>query len=108
MGGVENICQYLAEGMSSHQMAILCFNDKCKDTIDVVNGIKVYRVATWINLARQALSLSYFPMMHKAIKEFKPDIIHFHWALSGCGLINDDFKGCKACVSLAHGHNQTK
>lgn len=80
MGGVENICQYLAEGMSSHQMAILCFNDKCKDTIDVVNGIKVYRVATWINLARQALSLSYFPMMHKAIKEFKPDIIHFHWA----------------------------
>ena len=79
IGGVENICKYLAEGVKD-KTAILCFNDKCKDQIDEVNGIKVYRVATWINIARQALSLSYFPMMHKAIKEFKPDIIHFHWA----------------------------
>lgn len=80
IGGVESICQYLVEGMPSHQMAVLCFNDKCKDQIDIVNGVKVYRVATWINLAKQALSLSYFYMMRKAIKEFKPDIIHFHWA----------------------------
>lgn len=79
IGGVENICKYLAEGIKE-QTAILCFNDQCKDLIDEVNGIKVYRVATWINIARQAISLSYFPMMHKAIKEFKPDIIHFHWA----------------------------
>lgn len=80
IGGIESICQYLAEGMPSHQMAVLCFNDKCKDEIVIVNGITVYRVATWINLAKQALSLSYFYMMHRAIKEFKPDIIHFHWA----------------------------
>lgn len=79
LGGVENICKYIAEGVKE-QTAVLCFNDKCKDQIDEVNGIKIYRVATWINIARQALSLSYFPIMHKAIKEFKPDIIHFHWA----------------------------
>lgn len=79
MGGVENICKYLAEGVQE-ETAVLCFNDKCKDQIDEVNGIKVYRVATWINIARQALSLSYFPMMKRAIKEFRPDIIQFHWA----------------------------
>ena len=80
MGGVENICKYLVEGMPQHKMAVVCFNDKCKDTVDDVNGVKVYRVATWINVARQALSLSYFTILRKAIKEFKPDVIQFHWA----------------------------
>ena len=80
MGGVENICKYLVEGMPQHEMAVVCFNDKYKDIIDEVNGIKVYRLATWINVARQALSLSYFTVLRRAIKEFKPDVIQFHWA----------------------------
>lgn len=80
IGGVENICKYLVEGMPQHEMAVVCFNDKCKDVIDEVNGVKIYRVATWINVARQALSLSYFTVLHRAIKEFKPDVIQFHWA----------------------------
>lgn len=80
MGGVENICKYLVEGMTQHKMAVVCFNDKCKDVVDEVNGIKVYRVATWINVAKQALSLSYFTVLRRAIKEFQPDVIQFHWA----------------------------
>lgn len=80
LGGVENICKYLVEGMPQHEMSVVCFNDKCKDVIDEVNGVKVYRVATWINVARQALSFSYFTVLHRAIKEFKPDVIQFHWA----------------------------
>ena len=80
IGGVENICKYLVEGMTQHENAVVCFNEKCKDVVDEVNGVKVYRVATWINVARQALSLSYFTMLHRAIKEFKPDVIQFHWA----------------------------
>lgn len=59
---------------------MVCFNDKCKDVIEEVKGHKVYRVATWINVARQALSLSYFWVLKKAIKEFKPDVIQFHRA----------------------------
>ena len=80
MGGIENICKYLVEGMPQHEIAVVCFNDKCKDVVDNVNGVKVYRVATWINVARQALSLSYFIVLKKAIKEIQPDVIHFHWA----------------------------
>lgn len=80
LGGVENICKYLVEGMPQHEIAVVCFNDKCKDVVEDVNGVKVYRVATWINVARQALSLSYFPVLKRAIKEFEPDVIHFHWA----------------------------
>lgn len=80
LGGVENICKYLVEGTAKQETAVVCFNDKCKDVIEEVNGHKVYRVATWLNVARQALSLSYFWVLKKAIKEFKPDVIQFHWA----------------------------
>lgn len=80
IGGVENICKYLVEGIPQYERAVICFNEGSKDVVEVVNGIKVYRVGTWINIARQALSLSYFTMLRRAIKEFRPDIIHFHWA----------------------------
>ena len=80
IGGVENICQYLVEGTTEHETAVVCFNEGNKDVIEEVNGHKVYRVATWINISRQALSLSYFTVLRKAIREFKPDLIHFHWA----------------------------
>ncbi len=80
LGGVENICKYLVEGTARHETAVVCFNDGCRDAVDVVNGHKVYRVATWVNVARQALSLSYFWVLRKAIREFRPDVIQFHWA----------------------------
>ena len=80
IGGVENICKYLVEGMPQYKKAVVCFNEGSKDVVEDVNGIKVYRVGTWINIARQALSLSYFTILKRAIKEFRPDIIHFHWA----------------------------
>lgn len=80
LGGAENICKYLQKGTSNHETAVVCFNDKCKDVVEEVNGHKVYRVASWIIVARQALSLSYFWVLKKAIKKFKPDVIQFHWA----------------------------
>lgn len=79
-GGVENICKYLVDNTTGHQCAVVCFNDKRRDTVDEVEGVKVYRVGAWVSIARQALSLSYFTMLRKAINEFKPDVIQFHWA----------------------------
>lgn len=80
IGGVENICKYLVEGTTEDETAVVCFNEGHKDVVEEVNGHKVYRVATWMNISRQALSLSYFTVLRKAIREFKPDLIHFHWA----------------------------
>lgn len=80
IGGVEHICKYLVEGTAKHETAVVCFNEGNKDVVEEVNGHKVYRVATWMNISRQALSLSYFTVLRKAIREFKPDLIHFHWA----------------------------
>lgn len=80
IGGVENICKYLVEGMPQHRCAVVCFSEGRKDAVESVNGIKVYRVGTKLLVARQALSLSYFTVLRRAIGEFRPDVIHFHWA----------------------------
>lgn len=82
MGGVENICKYIVDSSVSygHDVAVVCFNDGKNDIIDEVDGVKVYRVGAWFTIARQALSFSYFTMFHRALKEFQPELIQFHWA----------------------------
>ena len=55
IGGVEHICKYLVEGTAKHETAVVCFNEGNKDVVEEVNGHKVYRVATWMNISRQAL-----------------------------------------------------
>ena len=81
IGGVENICKYLVDNMKrDNDIAVVCFNEQKDDRIDTVYGVKVYRVGAKLTIARQALSLSYFSVLRKAIMEFKPNVIHFHWA----------------------------
>ena len=81
IGGVENTCKYLADNFSTNNdVAVVCFNEQKEDRIDIVDGVKIYRVGSKLTIARQALSLSYSPILRRAIREFKPDIIHFHWA----------------------------
>lgn len=81
IGGVENTCKYLADSFSeTNDVAVVCFNESSQNIKEKVGKVTVYRVGTWVNVARQALSLAYFPILKKAIKEFQPDIIHFHWA----------------------------
>lgn len=80
MGGVENICKYLVERMPQHETSVLCFNDNHKDMVTQVNGHEVFRVGTNLNVARQAISMSYYSMMKRALNAVHPEVIQFHWA----------------------------
>lgn len=80
IGGVENICKYIVDNSIGNQCAVVCFNDQRNNEVDEINGVKVYRVGAKLTIARQALSLSYFTILKKALKEFEPDVIQFHWA----------------------------
>ena len=80
VGGVENICKYIADNSEGHEVAVVCFNDGHLNNVGEVDGIKVYRVGAFVTIARQAISLTYFMVLRKVIKRFRPDIIHFHWA----------------------------
>ena len=81
LGGVENICKYLVEGLADgYETAVVCFNEGRLDAVDVVNGHRVYRVGSWVNIARQALSPTYFGVLRRALREFRPDVVQLHWA----------------------------
>ena len=80
MGGVENICKYLVERMPWHETSVVCFNDGKANAVDDVNGHRVYRAGAFVNIARQALSMSYKNGLQWAILAEKPDVIQFHWA----------------------------
>lgn len=80
VGGVENVCKYLVDNSVGHEVTVVCFNEGHLNTVGEVDGIKVYRVGALLTVARQAISMSYFAVLRKVIKKFKPDIIHYHWA----------------------------
>ena len=78
VGGVENVCKYIADNSEGHEVAVVCFNDGHLNNVGEVDGIKVYRVGAFVTIARQAISLTYFMVLRKVIKRFRPDIIHWH------------------------------
>ena len=80
VGGIENTCKQLTEFMKNTESAVVCFNEGKRDAIEEINGVKVYRVGSWVTISRQSMSPTYFTILHRALKEFQPDIIHFHWA----------------------------
>lgn len=80
IGGIENTCKQLTELVPNHETAVVCFNESVHDSFECINGVRVYRVGSWLNISRQALSPTYFRVLNRALKEFNPDIIHFHWA----------------------------
>lgn len=80
IGGIENTCKDIADNSVKHEVAVVCFNEGKHNCVSDVDGIKVYRVGAQVTISRQAISLSYFPMLRKVIKDFKPDIIQIHWA----------------------------
>lgn len=77
-GGTEVVCQDIAEGLPAYQNKIICFNNENKDKIDIINGIEVIRCGTFIKIASQPLSFSYFKKLKEIIQSWQPDAIHFH------------------------------
>lgn len=80
IGGVENVCKYVADHSTGHEVAVVCFNEGHTSEVSEVDGIKVYRIGALVTIARQAMSFSYYTTLRQVIKSFNPDVIHFHWA----------------------------
>ena len=80
VGGVENVCKYLADHSAGNEVAVVCFNEGRDNSVDIVDGIMVYRVGVLFHIARQAVSLKYQKVLRHVIRDFRPDLIQFHWA----------------------------
>lgn len=80
IGGIEKTCQYLSEGLSDeYEVRVVCFSENKEDKVEQLNGVKLFKAGVFLDIARQSLSLSYFKILRSQIKEWKPDIIHFHY-----------------------------
>lgn len=79
-GGTEQIAQDCVAALKEkYEQKVICFNHErgtCKETID---GIEITRVGCFAKVASQSLSFSYGRVLKKMIKDFKPDIIIFHY-----------------------------
>ena len=92
IGGIEQVARDIADalcGREDIEQKIICFNEDAQDgdfickrheTIrEDVKGIEVIRCGCITKVASQSISLTFGRQLKKVIKEFKPDIIIFHY-----------------------------
>ena len=77
-GGIETVTKYMGEGLTSFENVVVCFGKDGATRLDIVNGVKVYRIASSMNIASQDVAFSYYHNLKKIIKEVQPDIILLH------------------------------
>lgn len=80
IGGIEQTCQYLSEGIKDeYDVKVICFSEGKDTKHQVTNGVEIIKPGVFLDVARQSLSFSYFGILRNLIKGWKPDIIHFHY-----------------------------
>ncbi len=77
-GGIETVTKYMGEGLSALENVVVCFSQDGITRVDMVNGVKVYRIASSLNVASQDIAFSYYYYLKKIIYEEQPDIILLH------------------------------
>ena len=77
-GGIETVTKYLGEGLTAFEQVVVCFSQDGITRLDTVNGVKVYRIASSMNIASQDIAFSYYHYLKKIIYEEQPDIILLH------------------------------
>lgn len=81
IGGIEQVAEDIVESLRNekNEQMVICFSNNKFNKEDVVNGIPVRRIGYFFKFRSQALTSTYFHKLKKTIKEFQPDIIHFHY-----------------------------
>ncbi|MBQ6751043.1 MAG: glycosyltransferase [Bacteroidaceae bacterium] len=80
IGGIEQTCQYLSEGIKDeYDIRVICFSEDKETKHQKTNGIEVTKPGVLLNIARQGISLSYYFYLKKLIRKWQPDIIHLHY-----------------------------
>ncbi len=79
IGGIGEVCYYIANCLvGEYEQRVLCFNDVNKRVVETVHGVEVCRAKSLCQIHRQQISIDLYPLLKKAFKEFKPDILHLH------------------------------
>lgn len=77
-GGIEVVAKYLAEGLCDYNNTVVCFSTEKNNSVEVMDGVQVYRIATQCKIASQSISFGYYSKLKDIIKKTQPDVIHLH------------------------------
>ena len=79
VGGIESVTKLVVDSLPEDIHHIICFNNFSKTVIEENGKIRVFRTACYGKLAKQPLSFQYFSVLKKELKDFMPDVVHFHY-----------------------------
>jgi len=82
VGGLENyawhICRGLKESYGWDIVAIASNHEKNVFKVEVIEGIKIYRLPTWFKLSNTPINLGWFIDIWKIIQKEKPNVVNGH------------------------------
>lgn len=78
LGGIETLVKSMAEGLTEYRNIVICFATDGKDSIDVVNGVTVYRVKVNFSMMSQDVAFGYYRTLKKLMAEYEPQYVHVH------------------------------
>lgn len=79
-GGTEQIARDVVLALKGeYEQKVIAFNDGKDDRIDTVDGIEVIKCGCFAKIAAQSVSTSYGKHLHRVMRDFKPDIVVFHY-----------------------------
>lgn len=78
IGGIEEVCYSIVNGMTDYTHKVICFNDEKTTRKELYEGVEIVRCGVVKKLFSQSISFSFFGELKKLFREFEPDIVHFH------------------------------
>ena len=78
IGGIEDVCHSIVTGLPGYHHRVICFHDQKNTLEEMYEGIEIVRCGVWKKQYSQSISFSFFFELKKLLKEFAPDIVHFH------------------------------
>lgn len=80
-GGIETVCRDIIRVLKRQKtvsQCCFCFNAEKTSRAERVDGIPVVRAGCFCKLRSQAFSFSYYFLLRRLLKEFRPDVLHVH------------------------------
>ncbi len=80
IGGIERVAEDVVNSIGrEHNQRVICFNHEKRDAADEINGVEIIRAKCFAKVASQQLSFTFYKLLKRQFKEFRPDVLIFHY-----------------------------
>lgn len=80
IGGIEQTARDIIDSIgNSAEQKLICFNHDKGNVTETTGNVEIIRAGCFAKVSSQSLSLSFGKKLKKLVKEFKPEIIVFHY-----------------------------